>query len=386
MEGASPTSTTCRWLANGAEVAAGACDLDGRDVTLAPGDGLQVEVTAWAGELPYTPVSSEEGTLLDHPVGMVVELIDGSIDWIDAGTGQVQTHLELHLTDDDIDIDAISEGTPQLGMPMRVNYAPAGDVLHASSCSYGVIWELDPVNRSILDWHRISPKIYWYLYSDDATRMYVTDSVLDGVDDEPKEMGGVTEVDLATWTNLRQAETGIFPIGLTEDDNGWFYVPHHKSPNTTVVDKETMEVVAQLDTPNGPYFATISPTRDEVWIACEQDNEVWVFSIPELEDVAHIPVGLLPNYVWFTPDGKKAYVSNFDSGSVSVVDVATKTETFEIDTSIGSVAVVPRSDGRYLYIPNVLSYSMSVIDTVSDQVVAEWSDLGGPRWLEWTRE
>ena len=41
--------------------------------------------------------------------------------------------------------------------------------------------------------------------------------------------------------------------------------------------------------------------------------------------VATIPVGMEPVGVAFTPNGKRAYVANFDTNDVSVIETATNT-------------------------------------------------------------
>jgi YVTN family beta-propeller protein len=57
--------------------------------------------------------------------------------------------------------------------------------------------------------------------------------------------------------------------------------------------------------------------------------------------VAAVPVGDEPNGVAVTPDGKHAYVANFESLDVSVIDTAT-------NTVVATVATVePKWDRRH---------------------------------------
>ncbi|MGH7377476.1 MAG: YncE family protein, partial [Candidatus Methylomirabilales bacterium] len=46
---------------------------------------------------------------------------------------------------------------------------------------------------------------------------------------------------------------------------------------------------------------------------------------------ARIPQGKRPDLLWFTPDGKEAWVTNRHAGTVSVIDVET----------LQTVAVIP---------------------------------------------
>jgi YVTN family beta-propeller protein len=53
------------------------------------------------------------------------------------------------------------------------------------------------------------------------------------------------------------------------------------------------------------------------------DNTVLVIDAPTNMLVGSIQVGSHPHGIALTPDGKKAYVANFDDKTVSVIDTAT---------------------------------------------------------------
>ncbi|MFD1200647.1 InlB B-repeat-containing protein, partial [Leucobacter albus] len=69
-----------------------------------------------------------------------------------------------------------------------------------------------------------------------------------------------------------------------------------------------------------------------------------------------------------SPDGARAYVTNFGSGTVSVIDTATNTvtETVAVGRDPSSVAVSP--DGARAYVANSRGSTMSVIDTATNTV------------------
>jgi YVTN family beta-propeller protein len=60
------------------------------------------------------------------------------------------------------------------------------------------------------------------------------------------------------------------------------------------------------------------------------DNSVSVFSLPELKRLTTIPVGRGPDWMVFTPDGTRCYVSNAGSNTVSVLDTAKRKELVKI--------------------------------------------------------
>jgi YVTN family beta-propeller protein len=76
-----------------------------------------------------------------------------------------------------------------------------------------------------------------------------------------------------------------------------------------------------------------------------------------------IPVGQAPAGVALASDGRHAYITNNGSGSVSVIDTASKTVTATIPVGQNPEGVALAPDGRHAYITNNGSDSVSVIDT-----------------------
>ena len=87
-----------------------------------------------------------------------------------------------------------------------------------------------------------------------------------------------------------------------------------------------------------------------------------------------------PIGVAVTPDGKHAYVTNIDSNNVSVIDTATNTvvATVPVGNNPCGVAVTP--DGKHVYVTNDGSNTVSVIDTATNTVVATVPVGTWPRW------
>ncbi len=87
-----------------------------------------------------------------------------------------------------------------------------------------------------------------------------------------------------------------------------------------------------------------------------------------------ITVGGTPIDIAITPDGRFAYVANFESGgapgSVSVIDTQTNQvvgQPITVGTGPREIAITP--DGRFAYVANPNSSDVSVIDTQTNQVV-----------------
>jgi len=74
----------------------------------------------------------------------------------------------------------------------------------------------------------------------------------------------------------------------------------------------------------------ISPDHKTLWVDSLLNNDVNVFSMADLKQIATIPVGRGPDWMVFTPDGRRCYVSNAGSNSVSAIDAATYKELARI--------------------------------------------------------
>ena len=118
-----------------------------------------------------------------------------------------------------------------------------------------------------------------------------------------------------------------------------------------VVDFARREQVAQIELPDQPGGFGIAEGRSEVpshgigvapdgkslWINSTLANAVFEYSLPDLRLIGHsklpevhalgrAPSGAVPEWITFTPDSKRVYVSNSGAKSVSVIDAETLKE------------------------------------------------------------
>jgi YVTN family beta-propeller protein len=91
------------------------------------------------------------------------------------------------------------------------------------------------------------------------------------------------------------------------------------------------EAEERLDTPS--HGIGIAPDGKTLWVTSVFANAVFAYSLPELKLIGHAslpeiqvagrkPIGALPDWLAFTPDSQRVYVSNSGSRSVSAIDTA----------------------------------------------------------------
>lgn len=90
-------------------------------------------------------------------------------------------------------------------------------------------------------------------------------------------------------------------------------------------------------------------------------------------------IGFQPSCVAVTPDGRKAYVTNQDDSSLAVITVADNSfTTISLAAFSGPFAVAITPDSTKAYVSNLSSNNVNVIDTLDDSVIATIGTGNGP--------
>jgi YVTN family beta-propeller protein len=73
---------------------------------------------------------------------------------------------------------------------------------------------------------------------------------------------------------------------------------------------------------NTSHGMAVTADNTRLIVNSRLNSAVYIYSLPDLKLVGGVDVGVAPDWVTLTPDGKMAYVANAGSNSVSVVDMA----------------------------------------------------------------
>jgi YVTN family beta-propeller protein len=74
----------------------------------------------------------------------------------------------------------------------------------------------------------------------------------------------------------------------------------------------------------------VTPDGKTLCVLSKMNSRMYQYSLPDLQLMGETKVGHHPDWVTLTPDGKRAYVANAGSNSVSVIDLATRKELTQI--------------------------------------------------------
>ncbi|MER7693858.1 serine/threonine-protein kinase, partial [Streptomyces sp. NPDC097610] len=166
---------------------------------------------------------------------------------------------------------------------------------------------------------------------------------------------------------------GVVLVALAA--GGSIYLTQCRSPSPEPPAPASVLSVKVGDSPQG---VGVSPDGRRVYVANFTSGSVSVIDIATNRTVGSpIPVGVTPEGVGVSPDGRRVYVTNSSSGSVSVID-ATRNRTVGSPIPVGDtpegVGVSP--DGRRVYVTNGSSSSVSVIDTATNRTVGSPIPVG----------
>ncbi len=113
----------------------------------------------------------------------------------------------------------------------------------------------------------------------------------------------------------------------------------------------------------------VTPDGKKVYVANCGSDTVSVIDTSNDTVVAALIVGDEPIALAITPDGSKVYVVNL-SGTVSVIDTSNDTVVAAPNVGVSPIALAITPDGSKVYVVNLTSGTVSVIDTTTDTVVA----------------
>jgi YVTN family beta-propeller protein len=158
----------------------------------------------------------------------------------------------------------------------------------------------------------------------------------------------VTVIDAQTetpaWSLLM--DLGIRPMAFATNPDGstkWIFVQLTGFNGFAVIDFATHKEINRIKLPalpsgkapflyGGNESHGMAVTSDEKTLVVNSrlNSAVYSYSLPDLKLLGGVDVGLAPDWVTLTPDGKTAYVANAASNSVSVVDIRSMKEITRI--------------------------------------------------------
>jgi YVTN family beta-propeller protein len=137
----------------------------------------------------------------------------------------------------------------------------------------------------------------------------------------------------------------------------------------------------------------VSPDGKEIWAANAADGTVTIIDVASKTVKATVPISVnRANRLKFTPDGKQVLISGLGGGpssgggNVEIVDAATQKEVKSLDLGGGSGGILIVPDGSKAYIAVSQKNKVVAIDLKELKVVGEIPTGKNPDGLAWAQQ
>ncbi len=195
----------------------------------------------------------------------------------------------------------------------------------------------------------------------------------------------VAVIDMGSDEEVARIPTGVVPLSvlMTPDQRYLFVANTGGSAGTsenrvTVIETATHQVAANITVDNAPLDLAVSADGQLVYVTNSQSKSISVIEVASLTVRNRIRVPVVndggPYGVAIHPDGKRLYVTDIQNNQVLIVDTALRATVGRIEVIEDPRSLVISADGKRLYVSggdfgDVGSGGIAVIDTESESVV-----------------
>ncbi len=165
-------------------------------------------------------------------------------------------------------------------------------------------------------------------------------------------------------------------IRLTPDQK-FAWVANNGSSTISVIDT-TSDKAINVFYPggNGPNDIYFSADGKEAYVTCEFDDTLSVIDPTTFTTIATLDTGNMPSFITGIAD--KLFVSNFGDGTVSVLNKATRQSIATITVGLGPLGLSATKDGKWLFVACHSANQIAIIDVDNLQVTARIPTQPGP--------
>jgi len=195
----------------------------------------------------------------------------------------------------------------------------------------------------------------------------------------------IYSVESGTPVQSGSVGVGMDPVSVRFHTNTEVWVVNHISDSISVVDLETLQVVATLDTADEPFDLVFAIER--AFVSCASVDMVQVFAPITRTFLQNIPIdGEEPRALAVSPDQTKVYVAIFESGNNTTVINGSRDldETNTVSHPSGPHAGVnpPPNDGVNFAPPILVPDPPLVSLIIKKNEADQWMDDNNGNWTD----
>ncbi|WP_150804857.1 YncE family protein [Pseudomonas fluorescens] len=173
-----------------------------------------------------------------------------------------------------------------------------------------------------------------------------------------------------TTSTLKRIDLKQPPMDwVRSGDNKRVFVSMPAAGEIAVIDTEKFQVLGNIAAGAEPLRVALQPDERLLWVGNDSrdagSSGVTVIDSHSLKPLAHLATGVGHHEIAFSKDSRHAFVSNRDSGTLSVIDIATLTLRKQIKTGPHPLSVAYSALSEAVYVADGKDGSISVIDARS---------------------
>lgn len=153
--------------------------------------------------------------------------------------------------------------------------------------------------------------------------------------------GTVSIIDVKTKDIDTTISVGNGPVGAWSASNGSMFVDNEISQ--TIVELSDKEIINTIQLDFKPGYVAFHSTLEELWVSDATNGKVAIYKLINYkwELLDKIKTGKDAHAIVFNKDGTKAYVTNQNEGTVSIIDVKTHlvVQTIHVGSKPNGIAI-----------------------------------------------
>ncbi|MFI5145015.1 MAG: YncE family protein [Ignavibacteria bacterium] len=171
----------------------------------------------------------------------------------------------------------------------------------------------------------------------------------------------------AFYNNLSGKYDGIGRSGLG-------YIPHISRDIVSVIDLNTNTLIGYIKCEPGADYIAFSPNGERGYITSYNSGELTVFDKKTNETIANVPAGENPESALVTQDNKYVLVSHESSDGIWFLNA--ETNKFDKMLDEGTGFLVNYQNGKLIYQAQIFTPYVFVIDPVKQEIIKR-IEVGG---------
>lgn len=254
--------------------------------------------------------------------------------------------------------------------PAAIALAPASAIAYVTHPDLGQVSVVDLATRRVTQRLRVDGSPFGIAAASDG-RIFVGDW----------NGAHVTVLGAGGRTAPTRVAVGRAPAHLLlARDESLLFVANRESDTVSVVRTDDLAVVATIPVGRAPFALALSPDAARLYVANVQAGTVSVIDTGKREVVETWASGAMPYGAAVTPDGSRLVVTNQQAGTVSIFG---RNGAPAPAVRVGGYpeGVVIGAGGRRAYVANWFSDDISVVDLDRGREIHRIKCAGGPRGI-----